>query len=172
MNLYRHFDKTGKLLYVGISISTLTRLSQHSNNSVWFDSIYKVEIEKFSSRMEAQEAERIAIKKEKPEHNIIRAEPKSDKIKRLNKIFKLSENSADDLTARITRFDLLYSDSSIKKIMSVQSKAIEKWIADGWLGFITIPNNSKAGFKRMFTGWQLITLLEILERRSNDDKPE
>ena len=33
--LYRHYDKDDKLLYVGISISAYTRLSQHKINSKW-----------------------------------------------------------------------------------------------------------------------------------------
>ena len=34
--LYRHFDRLGELLYVGISISTMRRLAQHKTQSAWF----------------------------------------------------------------------------------------------------------------------------------------
>ena len=30
---YRHYDKNGNLLYVGVSLSSLQRLGQHKSNS-------------------------------------------------------------------------------------------------------------------------------------------
>jgi hypothetical protein len=69
--LYRHFDKDGHLLYVGVSLHTVIRLRGHRAVSGWFDDIARIEIERFSSRREALKAERRAIKKEKPPHNRI-----------------------------------------------------------------------------------------------------
>jgi excisionase family DNA binding protein len=68
--LYRHFDKANILLYVGVSLSALNRLAQHRVVSEWFGQIHRVEIERFSTRREALEAERNAISGEKPLHNI------------------------------------------------------------------------------------------------------
>jgi predicted GIY-YIG superfamily endonuclease len=68
--LYRHFDSTGRLLYVGISLDYLRRLGQHKQNSGWFDRICRVEIEWLDSRQEALAQERSAIRREKPECNI------------------------------------------------------------------------------------------------------
>lgn len=68
--LYRHFDKYGNLLYVGISISCVARLSQHRSHSHWFTSIAMITIEKFNSRSKAEEAEMDAIGSERPLHNI------------------------------------------------------------------------------------------------------
>lgn len=67
--LYRHFDKDGILLYVGISISTLHRLSQHKRKSSWFHNISSVTIEKFDSRKEVLAAEKEAIQNGKPLYN-------------------------------------------------------------------------------------------------------
>ena len=69
--LYRHFDKDGVLLYVGISISVIVRLSSHAASSLWFDNISKIEIEieKFNTKKEALYFEKIAIAKENPLHN-------------------------------------------------------------------------------------------------------
>ena len=66
--LYRHFDADGKLLYVGISFSTLARLAQH-RNSGWFNRIRRIDIESFATRIEALKAEKIAIRTEAPEYN-------------------------------------------------------------------------------------------------------
>ena len=67
--LYRHFDKKDRLLYVGISLSLLQRLSQHKRNSHWFKKISKVVPERFASRELALEAEKKAIAEECPRHN-------------------------------------------------------------------------------------------------------
>ncbi len=69
-HLYRHFDKNGALLYVGISLSAVARLSQHRSRSNWFDSIARVEIEAFPTREAALKAERRAITEESPAFNV------------------------------------------------------------------------------------------------------
>ena len=69
-NLYRHYNTTGVLLYVGISISAIRRLSQHSNQARWFNQIAMIKIEKFETREEAQFAEKQAIQNEAPLFNI------------------------------------------------------------------------------------------------------
>lgn len=68
--LYRHFDDEGQLLYVGISLSAVNRLSQHKGSAQWFSKIAEVRVEKFSTREEALAAEKAAIISEKPKFNI------------------------------------------------------------------------------------------------------
>jgi len=75
--LYRHFDAQGRLLYVGISLSAVARLTQHRNSSDWYSQISRVEIQKFDTRLEAEGAEWEAIQKENPIHNIIGNKPTS-----------------------------------------------------------------------------------------------
>lgn len=67
--LYRHFDETGALLYVGISLSPIHRMLSHER-SRWAQTIKTVTIEWFSSRQEARDAELAAILAEGPLHNI------------------------------------------------------------------------------------------------------
>ena len=69
-NLYRHYNTTGILLYVGISISAIKRLSEHAVQSRWFNQIAVIKIEKFETRKEAQLAEKQAIEQESPLFNI------------------------------------------------------------------------------------------------------
>lgn len=68
-DLYRHFDKDNRLLYVGESISTMGRLAQHRSGSGWYDEITNVTIEKFPTKSAAKEAESIAIRSENPLYN-------------------------------------------------------------------------------------------------------
>jgi len=70
--LYRHFDKAGKLLYVGVAIQPISRTRDHSHTAEWFHRVVRIEIEWCASREAALWAEGTAIKNEKPEFNIIR----------------------------------------------------------------------------------------------------
>jgi len=69
-SLYRHFDQDGILLYVGISISLIGRIINHRGNSFWFDDVATVTIERFATKREVLDAEKLAIIKESPKHNI------------------------------------------------------------------------------------------------------
>lgn len=55
--LYRHWDADGKLLYVGVSLSAVTRLGQHRRDAGWADEIASVTIEYFATREAALKAE-------------------------------------------------------------------------------------------------------------------
>jgi len=79
--LYRHFDAQDRLLYVGISLSTVARLTQHRISSDWYSQISRVEIQKFDTRSEAEGAEWEAIQKEKPIYNIIGNKPASRRVR-------------------------------------------------------------------------------------------
>jgi hypothetical protein len=79
-DLYRHFDTQGRLLYVGISLSTVARLTQHRSSSGWFNKIARVEIEKHPSRRAALEAEKAAILNELPVCNVLLNEAAARKV--------------------------------------------------------------------------------------------
>lgn len=68
--LYRHFDASGELLYVGISLSAVQRLAQHRQTAQWFDRIARIDIEWHDSREQALAAEIQAIMHEQPKCNI------------------------------------------------------------------------------------------------------
>jgi hypothetical protein len=70
-SLYRHFDRGGILLYVGIAIDPIKRLYSHSSVSHWYDQIDTIKIERYPSREAARAAELAAIRDEKPLHNIV-----------------------------------------------------------------------------------------------------
>jgi hypothetical protein len=78
--LYRHYDKYGCLLYVGISLCTAARLSQHRAQSPWFESIARIEIQRFETREMARRAELHAIRNEQPLFNVAGIRMKRRKI--------------------------------------------------------------------------------------------
>jgi predicted GIY-YIG superfamily endonuclease len=68
--LYRHFDKAGTLLYVGVSMTVTGRTARHETYAPWFQQIDNIKLEWFGSRSSALRAERAAIKADKPLYNI------------------------------------------------------------------------------------------------------
>lgn len=67
--LYRHFDATGALLYLGISLSPIERLSQHMSAAPWAEEITTITVQWHPDRKAAEKAEREAILTEKPKNN-------------------------------------------------------------------------------------------------------
>lgn len=67
--VYRLFDETDRLLYVGITCDLALRLADHKLCKPWWSVVVRVEVEMFSSRAEALAEERDAIATEVPLHN-------------------------------------------------------------------------------------------------------
>ena len=67
--LYRHFNAKKELLYVGMSLSHLSRLREHKRQSRWFNQISIITIEKFRKKRRCAEAEAKAIRTENPRYN-------------------------------------------------------------------------------------------------------
>lgn len=79
-SLYRHFDADGRLLYVGIALCAIYRLDEHMERSAWRNSIKRVEIERHPTRRHAKYAEAVAIRDEKPIHNVVKPIPRDPDI--------------------------------------------------------------------------------------------
>lgn len=164
--LYRHFNKNGELLYVGISLNSINRLSQHKKNAHWFNDIARIELEQFPTRESALEAEKQAIINEKPLHNVHGSIlPFIVKNPTLTK----AEDSKDDLTKRIVQFDPIYSFNEAATIFGVGMSQIKKWITEGKLGCIFlgyVNGRWGKGQRRKITGWQIIDFIENLENEN------
>jgi hypothetical protein len=69
-SLYRHFDASGLLLYVGISLCPAQRTRAHRYGADWFRKVACIKVEWHPSREAAEEAELRAIRDERPAHNL------------------------------------------------------------------------------------------------------
>ena len=74
--LYRFYDQAGTLLYVGISLNTLVRATQHRLSKPWWKSIARIEITDLGhmNREAAEAIERDVIVAERPLHNVVHTE--------------------------------------------------------------------------------------------------
>jgi predicted GIY-YIG superfamily endonuclease len=106
--LYRYFDDTGQLLYVGITGDNTKRQSQHRRSSFWFGYIASATFEHFDTRQEAAQAEITAIQSEKPKHNSQHLNSKKAEFKPLElfaKFHLLSMMSGYDLNKKPVEID-------------------------------------------------------------------
>lgn len=73
--LYRHYDATSKLLYVGVTSDLPKRTATHAKSSDWFGDVATTRVEWCVSREHALALEAVAISFEKPLHNKQRQVP-------------------------------------------------------------------------------------------------
>jgi hypothetical protein len=69
--LYRLFDTTERLLYVGVAFTPSARFTQHARTKVWWQDVAAKHVEWFESRAAAEDAEKSAIRTEGPLYNIV-----------------------------------------------------------------------------------------------------
>ena len=68
--LYRYFDVSNRLLYIGISINAFRRLAEQIGYLSWFDQIRTVTLQRFKTMRKATKAEQKAIEREHPKFNV------------------------------------------------------------------------------------------------------
>lgn len=67
--IYRLFDDSGRLLYVGIGRNPMARWAAHAERS-WWPSVSRFAVEWHATRKMAADEERRALRSESPVHNI------------------------------------------------------------------------------------------------------
>lgn len=67
--LYRMYDGSGTLLYVGITADVGQRLRDHAALQPWWREVRNITVEHYDDRAAAETAERNAIHAEQPPHN-------------------------------------------------------------------------------------------------------
>lgn len=69
--VYRFFDSSGDLLYVGLTNDTDRRFEQHAALKPWWPEVDRIEVDWFNVRFEAEANESVAIWQERPRYNIL-----------------------------------------------------------------------------------------------------
>jgi predicted GIY-YIG superfamily endonuclease len=166
--LYRHFAGD-VLLYIGVSLSAITRLRQHRECSEWYTEITRVEIEWFETRDEALKAETEAIRREKPKFNYLHNRPSSGLPK--SEVVKVSRRKRELLAEqeriqalrKICLFDPLYSLEAAANLLGLNSGHLKRMMNDGKVSYVMLPSK-KPGCrdKPYMTGWQIIDFIESL----------
>jgi predicted GIY-YIG superfamily endonuclease len=171
--LYRHFDESNNLLYVGISLSAFHRLSQHRDHSEWFKKIKNLTIEHFATREEAMAAERKAIKSENPKFNIAMRKTMAEidrEQKEQNKITQLAMAEKFKLVQRYIQHQLTYKLDDLRGILNMTSNELHRHVAEGRLSTFEVEGRmssrtNEIKMKTMVSGWALIDFINYLENK-------
>ena len=169
--LYRHFDKTNTLLYVGISLSTFARLSQHKDHSPWFKQVTRVEIEHFETREEAMAAERKAIKAESPKFNIAMKKTLAEIDKEQRQMMEETRRIREEqghVIQRIVQHHIAYHVDEVRQLLGMTRSDVERHIQAGNLSVFEVEGKKgphPLKMKLMVSGWSLIDFIGYLERK-------
>lgn len=71
--VYRMYDATGVLLYVGYSTNIAARIQNHQWRTAWIEDVVDITLAHYPDVHAARDAERVAIKTEAPRYNIQQA---------------------------------------------------------------------------------------------------
>ncbi|WP_052506275.1 GIY-YIG nuclease family protein [Mycolicibacterium llatzerense] len=71
--LYRFFDDSDRLLYVGITNDPEKRFTSHRNDKPWWRYVTTIKLQRFETRGQLASAELAAITTEKPKYNVANA---------------------------------------------------------------------------------------------------
>jgi len=69
-DLYRFYNSTGELLYVGISLSAITRATQHKKQKSWWHEVARMDVSPIADHFDPRIVERQTIIAERPRFNI------------------------------------------------------------------------------------------------------
>jgi excinuclease UvrABC nuclease subunit len=170
--LYRHFDAEKKLLYVGISLSTFARLSQHKDHSPWFEQVMTVEIKHFETREEAMAAERNAIKTENPKFNIAMKKTLVEIKKEEREFFAEKRRAIEEKESLINRYvdhRIAYQLDEVRLMINMTKGEMEKHVEAGNLCTFEVEGKKSwqpVKMKKMVSGWSLIDFIDYLERKT------
>jgi predicted GIY-YIG superfamily endonuclease len=92
--LYRFYGQCGELLYVGITCSPSRRFREHSEQKSWWVNVAQIHLEQFESRRALVDAERVAIERENPKHNLVAGIRPTASLGRRYEPFTRSESKA------------------------------------------------------------------------------
>lgn len=135
--LYRFFDQEGALLYIGIAEQPLQRWYAHSHRD-WWSTVARYEVAWFESRSEADGAERVAVKAERPRYNVVynrERRPRSDDLgsptlaRIVLRDFRGKQVTVSEL-AKATRFSTTSANKTLRAL--VASGRAEIIGAPGW----------------------------------------
>lgn len=171
--LYRHYNKWGGLLYVGISLDVLARSRQHRNEAPWYRAIATIQIEYYPDRLSASLAEKIAIIAESPLHNLVRPRLPQLQLLEKPKTCEGAEPKQPPSKLQLCKFtldyaplsvalDKKYSCKSIGRLVDVHWRQIVHELRNGNLKTTSISPPTPEGYVYYISGQQVLDWLNLL----------
>lgn len=127
--LYRYFDKDGRLLYVGVSLNTLQRAIQHRGSADWWAMAERIEIKRYRTRKLAFAAERRAIKRERPQFNTIHQPSDKERLRTIN--IPMASRRLAQWGIKLLLDEAYYEIPGVSRVCGVPVADVESDIACG-----------------------------------------
>jgi hypothetical protein len=118
--VYRFYDAAGVLLYVGSTWRPHMRWRQHQSKP-WFPEVTDVRVEQFSDLEAMREAERQAIHREQPRHNVLGRRRSEDEERRKRERQESEQRKAED-SARVQE-----AMEPIRQVTADRKRIQEEW---------------------------------------------
>jgi hypothetical protein len=118
MYLYRYFDASGALLYIGITFNPVVRDREHGLYSPWHKMAVSTLLEAYPDRNAAIKAEIIAIAKEKPAFNIHEGGTGTEG--------KITEKHTKIVSFRIGLAEIAALDKAAKRLRISRSEMLQR----------------------------------------------
>lgn len=113
--VYRAYDQSGTLLYVGFTAAPGARLAAHHRDSAWWSFVSRIDVQMFATADAARAAEATAIVTEHPSYNASR--PTAPRVARLHHIAQTSEaDAASYLAGEVERLRRLAERQEVELI--------------------------------------------------------
>lgn len=122
--LYRFYDSSYQLLYVGISNNFVLRFSQHSQTAEWHNQVTFSRIEHFKTRTEALAAEKNAIQSEHPIFNKVHSYKNESSKKHIARIFDITSQYADEYHPNLIKKIIGFLDDEWIKTQDLQTSKL------------------------------------------------
>lgn len=175
--LYRAFNQSDDLLYVGISLRAAQRVHEHKKLSGWFQEVSRLEFEWFETRQSALVAEREAIKSERPKYNKHHNGKKSEQEiceDDFDKDELSFDISGEKVAFRKHKLKPLYKVSEVADLFSVSASRVKDWIETDKIGAIVIAEHWRhvRGHEEKVlikdyrvSGWQILDFIDAMGGR-------
>lgn len=124
--VYKMYDNNHNLLYVGMTVSLLSRMSDHIKQKEWFTEVEDISITWYSTRFEAEVAEKTSIRWDDPKYNKRSVIKNTDAFKHLQTLFGVPITQQDDFHKQLIDLRLQFAaDLQSKNIPCDSGNAFE-----------------------------------------------
>lgn len=166
--LYRFYDAADQLLYVGVAFEPAVRWRRHANERDWWDEVARIDAVRLESRKAALQAERLAIKVERPRHNQKHTHAALARVPASRAVPRepTSRPVGPEQLRQAVQAGQWLTPGEAAVVLRLSRMTVHRWIAKGWIGYRQTP-----GGHRKCNPEDLQRLLATNARRHEDSPP-
>ena len=124
--VYKMYDNDHNLLYVGMTASLLSRMSDHVKQKEWFTDVRNISFTWYPTRYQAEIAEKTSIRWDNPKYNKQSVVKNTDAYKHMESLFGVSDLQQDEFHKNLVKLRLQFAaDLQNKNVLCDSGNAFE-----------------------------------------------